>query len=79
MAVRDEDMVVKSRDYLLTEAEINREATAQEIADFLHRRRVTGEVKTHHREGGIRQVIVTQKTPLNADEGKAVREILDME
>lgn len=77
MAVSEEEMVVRSRHFLVTEAELNRDATPQEIADFIRKRRVTGETRVHNREGGVRQTTVTQKTPLTEKEWEAAKKLVD--
>ena len=78
MPIRDEDMIVDSKDFLVTESLMNPKATPDEIKAFLRRTRTTGKVVTDYRMGGVQTVLLTEKTPASERQEAEIRAAMGM-
>ena len=75
----NDDLIVKSRDFLVTETEIRTNAPLAEVEHYLKTEKTFGEVKIPMSQGGKLRVLVTEKTKaLTEEESKDVRERLGM-
>lgn len=81
MPIDDEDMILNTRDYFVSENQLNPHATSEEIAAFLRRARTTGKVEFTWlmNQGGIQRVLVVERTACSDDEANEIRRILGMD
>ena len=78
MPISDDDMIVSSKDFFVTESTLNPKATPVEIQDFLRRTRTTGKVVTDLRMGGVQQILLTEKTLARGKQEAAIRSVMGM-
>lgn len=78
MPIQDDDMIVSSKDYLVTESTLNPKASPEEIQAFLRRTKTTGKVVTDLRMGGVQQVLLTEKTLARGKQEAEIRSAMGM-
>lgn len=79
MPIPEEDMILSTTDYFVTENRLNPKATADEIAAFVRHFRTTGQVTYTTNEGGVRGVIVVERRKATETEANEIRRILGMD
>lgn len=79
MPINDEEMVMSEKDYVITETVLNPKASPEEIHSFLKRHRLTGHTTTTHmRQGGVQNIVVTQRTLASPSKREKIKELLDI-
>jgi len=78
MPISDDDMIVCSKDYFVTESTLNPKASPDEVQAFLRRTRTTGKVVTDFRMGGVQQVLLTEKTLARGKREADIRSAMGM-
>lgn len=78
MPVRDEEMIVKTVDYLVTETVFNSQASMREIQEFMQKMATSGNASINMGDGGIRRVQLTEKTKLNDKQSREARSAIGM-
>lgn len=79
MPISDEDMIVATHDYFVTENVLNPKATPAEIDAFVKECKTTGVVTYGINQGGVRSVVVIERTAMDEDDANEVRRILGMD
>lgn len=79
MPVDDDDMIVSTTDYLLSENVLNPEATAAEIEAFVALHKATSIVTLTTNQGGIRRIVLTEKTKATDGEANLLRKAMGMD
>lgn len=77
MPIDEDDMILSTTDYFVTENRLNPKATMPEIAAFLRQHKTTGQVTLN--EGGVRGVVVIERTKANQAEANEIRRVLGMD
>lgn len=76
--VAESEMIVQTRDYLVTENVLNPLASPMEIANFVKKAKTTGQLTWTTNQGGVRSVMVVERTKASEDEANAIRQIMGM-
>jgi hypothetical protein len=76
--ISDEEMIVSTTDYFVTESVLNARATAADIATFIRRMKTTGKLTYETQQGGVRTVVVIERTRLAEPAAKSVRKMIGM-
>jgi hypothetical protein len=79
MPIPEDEMIVETVDYFVSEHVLNPKASSQEIASFMKKRKLTGIITTNTNQGGVMKVAVVERSKLNDDEGNNVRRVLEMD
>jgi hypothetical protein len=81
MPIDDDDMILKTADYLVTENTLNEEASADEMVDWIKRMKVTGDLVLTFTttQGGLRKVVLVERTKVAAAESNEVRRVMGMD
>jgi hypothetical protein len=79
MPIEDEDMIVSTVDFFVTENTLNPKATAAEIAAFVRKLKTTGQITYTTNEGGVRSVKVVERTRPTDAEANEIRRIMGMD
>ncbi len=77
MPIREEEMLIKTDDYFVSESHLNPRATFQEITAFLKKRKAKGVMTCTVNEGGTQGVLIVERTKLNDRRSESVREVLE--
>ena len=77
--IADEDMLVSSRDYFVTETKLNPQATVLEVAEFMSRSKTTGQVILTMSEGRTMVAMVSERTKIEEGDANEVRRVLGMD
>jgi hypothetical protein len=78
MPVRDDEMIIKTVDYFVTESTFNPKATSSEIQEFMEKCATTGTTVFSTNNGGFRGAILTEKLRLNDKQAREVRRTIGM-
>ena len=76
--ISDDEMIVSATDYFVTESVLNARASADEVAQFLKRMRTTGQITLTTHSGGVRKVVVVERTELTDKSAEVMRRSLGM-
>ncbi|HTF62321.1 MAG TPA: hypothetical protein VK638_06365 [Edaphobacter sp.] len=76
--INDEEMIVSTTDYFVTESVLNTRATAADIAGFIRRMKTTGKLSYEMQRGGVRAIVVVERTRLAESAAKDVRQAIGM-
>lgn len=79
MPVSEEDMIVGTTDYFVTENKLNPSASFAEIQAFVKGYKTSGNIIITASEGGLRSVIVVEKTVMTDDQSNDVRRVMGMD
>lgn len=79
MPVKEEEMILKSEDYFVSENVLNPKATPTEISAFLKKLKTTGLMTINTNQGGIMKVLIVERLRLSDEESVEVRRLLGME
>ena len=79
MPVDNDDMILTQTEYFVTESKLNPKATPEEISAFTKKLGTTGVVTHTVSQGGVKGIVVTERTHLSDDQANTIREMLDME
>lgn len=78
MPVGEEEMIIRSIDYFVTESTFNPKATSSEIQEFLQKCATTGVTIFSTNNGGSRCIQLTEKLRLNDKQAKDARRAIGM-
>lgn len=78
MPITEDEMILSTTEYFVTENKLNPKATAAEVAAFVKEYSTTGLVTYTTNEGGIQGIIVVERKRLNDEESNEVRKVLGM-
>jgi hypothetical protein len=76
--VSDEEMIVSTTDFIVTESVLNAKASAADIASFMRRMKTTGKLTYETQQGGVRTIVVIERTKLAGNVSKSVRRMIGM-
>lgn len=79
MAVSEDEMIVETTDYFVSENILNPKATAAEVAAFVRGLQTTGVITTTVNAGGVQGVVVVERQKLDEAESNACRRELGMD
>jgi hypothetical protein len=79
MPIEEEDMIVSTVDYFVTENTLNPLATPTEVASFVRDGKHTGDLRYVTNQGGVRSILFVERMKLTDDEGNEVRKALGMD
>lgn len=79
MPVSEDEMIVSTTDYFLTENVLNPQATAAEVAAFVRKCKTTGQINYTTNQGGTRSVVVVERQKLSENDANDVRRVLGMD
>ncbi len=79
MPVTEDEMIVATKDYLMTENTLNPKATPAEVDAFLRSCKTTGRVTFTKNNGGTRNIVVVEQTAISDEESNEVRRVLGMD
>lgn len=74
-----EKHMVKNRDFLVTETEIDTKIDPTVIVNFLKEKDATGHVVFHLSQGSLQSIVVTERTKISEPKRDEVRQSLGME
>jgi hypothetical protein len=79
--ITDDDMILNTKDYFVSENTINPRATPDEVAAFLRKNKTTGRVTFEMipNDGGIRGIQVIERTKCTDTEANEIRRVLGMD
>lgn len=78
MPITEDEMILSTTEYFVTENKLNPKATPSEVAAFVKEYKTTGQVMYTTNEGGVQGVIVTERKKLDDEEANEVRKVLGM-
>jgi hypothetical protein len=78
MPVSEEEMIVRTEGYYISENVLNPRATPAEMAEFLRSGKHTGQLNTQTNQGGVLGAVFVQKRKLTMHEDDKVRKALGM-
>lgn len=76
MALPEEEIILKKIDYLVTETVFNPQATFHEIQEFMQKSATSGNAELNMGAGGVRRVLLVEKTKLNDKQSQDVRRVI---
>ncbi len=80
MPVSDDDMILKTADFFVSENTLNPKASSEEVAAFIRKYKVTGQVvTTTTNSGGVQGIVVIERKKLDDHESNDVRRALGMD
>lgn len=79
MPIDEDDMIVSTADYLVSENKLNPEASFAEVEAFIRKSKTSGNMVVTTNAGGLRSVVVVEKTRMNDDQSNEVRRIMEMD
>lgn len=79
MPVHEDDMIVSTKDYFVTENTLNPKATFAEVQEFIRKCKTSGSVTVTANGGGLRSVVVVEKSLMDDDQSNEVRRVMGME
>lgn len=79
MPISDEDMIVNSGDYFVTESTLNLESSPNEAVAFLRRTKTTGQLTFHMTQGALQKIALTEKTKAKGKQSTGIRQAMSME
>lgn len=79
MPVPDDEMIVETREFFVSEHIFNRRATAAEVEAFLKSDKRTVNLSMTYNQGGKRATVAVEKTRLSEEEANDVRRVIGMD
>ncbi|HTF69167.1 MAG TPA: hypothetical protein VK638_41455 [Edaphobacter sp.] len=79
MPIPEDEMIVSTTDYFVTEANLNPKATLDEVQAFVKRSGTSGTITVTANGGGQRRVFVVEKTECDDLQSNSIRQILGMD
>lgn len=76
--IAEKEIIIQTRDFFVTENILDPTASAADIAAFVHKSKTTGEVTYTTNKGGVRSVLVVERTKATEEEANAIRRIMGM-
>lgn len=77
--IPEEEMIVETRDYLVSEHIFNPRATVEQIADFIKSEKSTANLRVTYNQGGKRRAVAEERTELSDKESNEVRRVVGMD
>jgi isochorismate synthase EntC len=74
----DEEMIVSSADYYVTESVLNPRASAGDIIRFARMNNLTAAITFQINQGGVQKIVVAQKTALKNEDAVKARKAIGM-
>lgn len=74
--LRDEDVVIENRDFLVTESTLNPKVGPSEVLAWMRDNHKTGSIQMN--QGGVRSAVLVEKTKIPEGQRVAVRSLLGM-
>jgi hypothetical protein len=79
MPVADDDMIIATKGFYVSENRLNPKATPDEIAAFVRKGGHTGQLQYQTNDGGVLGVLFIEKKNLTDEEDDDIRTVLGME
>lgn len=79
MPVHEDDMIVSTKDYFVTENTLNPKATFAEVQEFIRKCKTSGNVTVTANGGGLRSVVVVEKSLMDDEQSNEVRRLMGMD
>lgn len=76
--IDEEKIVASNHDFLVTDTTVDIRIPPHTLLDYLRKRRTTGDLIFRLNQGGVRQIVVSEKTKATEEQRDAIRKIFDM-